>query len=251
MFHKLVKLSDDRRAMKWILHISVAVLSATVLASTAYAGPPFVTDDPEPTDYHKWEIYNFAGGGCDMGVTSLDTGLDFNYGGFKDVQLTAVLPLHTETGAPLDTGDVELAFKYKFLHQGEGRSGIDVTFFPRVFLPTGRGSRYAQILLPIWAQRDFGKWSVFGGGGYTINPGPNNRDYLIQGVVLTHEVQKGFQLGLEEYYQGRTNDDSRPVVGVNLGATIHIKGPFSLLGSFGQGLNRPQTIFYTSLKLDL
>jgi len=228
-----------------------AALCAALVSSAAYAGPPFVTDDPEPTDLHKWEIYNFAGGGHDSGVTSLDTGIDLNYGAAKDVQLTAVFPLHTETGAPLDAGTIELAAKDKFLHQGKGNFGLDVTFFPRVFLPTARGARYAQVLLPVWVQRDFGKWQIFGGGGYTLNPGPGNRDYWIQGVVLTREVRKGFQLGLEEYAQGRSAVDARAVTGVNLGTTIHIKGPYSLLASFGQGLNRPQTIFYTSLKLDL
>lgn len=222
-----------------------------LVPTAVFAGPPFVTDDPEPTDYHKWEVYNFVGGGRENGVTSLDTGVDLNYGGFKDVQLTAVLPLHTETGAQLDTGDVELAAKFKFLHQGKGNFGLDVTFFPRVFLPTGRGSRHVQLLLPVWMQRDFGKWQVFGGGGYTLNPGPGNRDYVVQGVVVTREVRKGFQLGLEEYYQGRTQDGERPIIGGNLGASVHIKGPFSLLGSFGQGLNRPQTRFYFALKLDL
>jgi hypothetical protein len=29
-----------------------------------------------------------------------------------------------------------------------------------------------------------------------------------------------------------------------------LAGPYSLLASFGQGLNRPQTIAYTALKLD-
>ncbi len=227
-----------------------AAVGAGLFSGVAYAGPPFVTDDPEPTDYHKWEIYNFAGGSHDGGVTSLDTGVDLNYGGFRDVQLTAVLPLHTETGAPLDTGDVQIAAKFKLLHQGEGGFGLDVTFFPRVFVPTGRGSRYAQILLPVWAQRDIGKWQVFGGGGYTLNPGPGNRDYWVQGFVINRQVVKGFQLGVEEYYQGPTAIGDRPLIGANLGTSIHIKGPFSLLGSFGQGLNRPQTIFYSSLKLD-
>ena len=230
-------------------------LCALLLARAAYAGPPFVTDDPEPTDYHKWEIYNFVGGARDGGVTGADMGLDFNYGGFKDVQLTAVFPLHTESGAPLDTGNIQLAAKFKFLHQGAGRTGLDVTFFPRAFLPTGRGSRYAQILLPIWAERDFGPWSIFGGGGYTLNQGRGNKDYVVQGIVVTREVAKGFQLGLEQFYQGRTayNGDysARPVLGANLGTTIHIRGPFSVLASFGQGLNRKQSIFYTSLKLDL
>ncbi len=236
--------------MKPYLISLASALCAALVSSAAYAGPPFVTDDPEPTDYHKWEIYNFAGGSREGGITSLDTGIDINYGGFQDVQLTAVLPLHTETGAPLDTGDVELAAKLKFLHQGEKGFGVDVTFFPRVFVPTGRGSRYAQILLPLWLQRDVGKWQIFGGGGYTLNPGPGNRDYIVQGVVVNRQVAKGFQLGVEEYFHGPTAVGDRPLVGANIGTLIHLKGPFSLLGSFGQGLNRPQTIFYSSIKLD-
>lgn len=230
--------------------LALAVAGA-LLPAPALAGPPFVTDDPETTDLHHWEIYNFATGGRDDGVSSLDAGVDLNYGAAPDVQLTATLPLHTETGQPLDAGDVELAGKYKFLHQREGTLSADVAVFPRVFVPTGRGSRRAQLLLPVWAQRDFGKWSLFGGGGYMLNPGPGNHDYWQQGVALTRELRPGWQLGLEYYGRGRASVDDRPVQGLNLGTIIHLRGPFSLLGSLGQGLSRRQTIFYAALKLDL
>jgi hypothetical protein len=69
-------------------------------------------------------------------------------------------------------------------------------------------------------------------------------------VVVTRQVRDGFQLGLEYYGQGATADGERRVDGINLGAVIHLAGPYSLLASFGQGLNRPQTIAYTALKLD-
>ena len=229
--------------------ISLAVI--TLLAGTAHAGPPFVTDDPEPTDYHKWEIYNFAGGAHENGGTSTNFGVDLNYGGLKNVQLTATLPMHVETGPPVDTGDVELAAKFKFIHQREGGFVPDIAVFPRVFLPTGRGSTRAQVLLPVWAQMDLGKWSLFGGGGYMLNPGPGNRNYWQAGFVVNRQVAPGWQLGLEYYGAGRPADDEREIHGVNLATVIHLAGPFSLLGSIGQGLNRKQTIFYTSLKLDL
>jgi hypothetical protein len=225
--------------------------AGAMLPAPALAGPPFVTDDPEPTDLHHWEIYNFATGGRDDGVTSLEAGVDLNYGAAPDLQLTATLPLHTVTAEPLDVGDVELAAKYMFLHQHEGIFSADVSLFPRVFVPTGRGSRRTQVLLPLWAQRDFGKWSVFGGGGYTLNPGPGQSNYWQQGIAVTRELRPGWQLGVEYYGQGRASEDDRPVQGVNLGTIIHLHGPFSLLGSLGQGLNRRQTIFYTALKLDL
>ena len=84
-----------------------------------------------------------------------------------------------------------------------------------------------------------------------INPGAGQRNYWQQGVVVTRQMARGLQLGVEYYGQGVTTAGERPIHGVNVGAVVHLRGPFSLLGSFGQGLNRRQTIFYSSLKLDL
>ena len=221
------------------------------LPSPALAGPPFITDDPEPSDLHKWEIYNFSAGTTGNGESITQYGEDINYGAFKDVQLTATLPLQKETGEPLDTGDVQLAIKMKFLHQSDHSLLPDISFFPRVTLPSGRGSRHTQLLLPVWAQKDSGKWSLFGGGGYMLNPGSSQRNYPIWGAVVNRQVAGGFQLGLEYYGQGPASFTDRPLHGVNLGTVVHIHGPFSWLASFGQGLNRKQTVFYSSLKLDL
>jgi hypothetical protein len=224
---------------------------AALLPWPALAGPPFVTDDPEPTDPGHWEIYNFALGTYQPGNASTQFGVDVNYGPVKDIQLTATLPLAVQTGQPFGAGNAEFAIKLKFLHHDDGVVPLDVSFFPRVFVPTAHGSTQAQVLLPVWAEHDWEGWSVFGGGGYTINPGAGNRDFWQQGAVLTRQVRPGFMLGIEYYGQGADTLTDRAVTGVNLGTQIHIAGPFSLLGAFGQGLNRKQTIFYSSLKLDL
>jgi len=230
----------------------LAVALALLLAPLpALAGPPFVTDDPEPTDTGHWEVFNFAGGTSEPDGKVTDFGWDINYGPVKDVQLTATLPLQSASGEPFGAGDVELAVKWKVLHHDGGLVPADIAVFPRVFLPTAHGSSRAQLLLPVWAEHDWGAWSLFGGGGYTINPGIGNRNYWQQGAVLTRMMRPGFMLGLEYYGQGPTSLTDRAITGVNLGTQIHLKGPFSLLGAFGQGLNRRQTIFYSSLKLDL
>ena len=235
------------------LIVCAAVLAglALLVPGLALAGPPFITDDPEPTDTHKWEIYNFASGAREDGATTTDFGLDLNYGALKDVQLTATLPMQAAPGQPIDTGDVELAAKIKLIHQREHSVLPDIAIFPRVFLPTGRGSTRTQLLLPVWAQKDQGPWSLFGGGGYMLNPGAGQRNYPVWGAVLNRQVGRGFQLGLEYYGQGPASLTGKPLHGVNLGTVIHIHGPFSWLASFGQGLNRRQTVFYSSLKLDL
>ena len=143
---------------------------AALLALTlpAFAGPPYMSDDGEPTDYQHFEIYAFTNGVQTQDGTTGEAGIDFNYGATPDLQLTAVLPLAYDNPArgpgATELGNVELAVKYRFLHQED--FGLDVAIFPRVFLPSGSplvGERHASLLLPIWTQKDWGKWSLFGG----------------------------------------------------------------------------------------
>jgi hypothetical protein len=58
----------------------------------AMAGPPYMTDDPEPTDYQHFEIYTFSNGTATRDGTSGEGGIDFNYGGAPNLQLTATVP---------------------------------------------------------------------------------------------------------------------------------------------------------------
>jgi hypothetical protein len=51
-------------------HVSRTSLAAfLILSSSASAGPPFMTDDPEPTDYQHWELYVFSQGTHATGET--------------------------------------------------------------------------------------------------------------------------------------------------------------------------------------
>jgi hypothetical protein len=110
--------------LKWsgFLHFRFGLTTLTLLlafGTEAAAGPPFITDDPEPTDTGHWEIYNFAKGTWALGVAIGQGGFDINYGTYKDLQLTAVLPADFEQAAKvrLGLGNIELAAKYRFLHQ--------------------------------------------------------------------------------------------------------------------------------------
>src|ERR1700677_2835120 len=121
----------------------------------ALAGPPYLSDDPEPTDDGHFEIYAFGDGVIGRAGMAGESGIDFNYGGAPDLQLTAVLPLAYDERAQTGFGNVELAAKYKFLHQEE--NGWDVSVFPRVFLPSASkkvGTQHAAFLLPLWAEKD-------------------------------------------------------------------------------------------------
>jgi hypothetical protein len=234
-------------------------LAALFCAAPVYAGPPFVSDDPEPTDPGHWEVYGFAAGTHAPGGTDGAAGFDINYGGAKDLQLTAVVPLNYQTGTEggAGLGDIELAAKYKFLHQAEGSPLPDIAFFPRAFVPTaGRrfGTRRLSILLPLWAQKDLGKWSLFGGSGYDINPGPGQRNFWLTGIGAQRAISDTFSLGAEIYRQTADADDARRFTGVNLGALYKLSGHWSLIGSVGPGIEHARTqgryTFYVALKAD-
>ncbi len=36
------------------------LMLTTILATTGFAGPPFLTDDPEPVPFKHWEFYVFS-----------------------------------------------------------------------------------------------------------------------------------------------------------------------------------------------
>jgi len=234
---------------------AIAGIALLLVATPAMAGPPFVTDDPEPTDQGHWEIYNFASGTGLPSVVAGQAGLDINYGGAKDLQLTAVVPLDFQTGTEPGLGDVELAAKYKFLHQAEGPWTPDVAFFPRLFAPTGTGAftdHHISLFLPFWAEKDFGKWSLFGGGGYDINPGADNRNYWLSGVTLTRAVTDRVNLGLEVYHQTPDTLQAKAFTGLNLGATYKLTDHWSLLAAGGPGIQNAsqqgQYDFYLALE---
>jgi hypothetical protein len=236
-------------------------LAALLSASPALAGPPYLTDDPEPTDTGHWEVYGFANGMKSGDGLGGETGLDINYGGAKDLQLTAVLPLgYSADGYSLDhltvgTGVIELAAKLKLLHQSEHSWVPDLAVFPRIFVPTDArfGPAKANLWLPVWLGKDFGPWSVFGGGGYQINPGQGEKGFWQGGIALTRSFGEKASLGAEVWRQTDDSPGSGGFIAANIGATWRLTKHWSLIGSAGptwQDHGGHGSDVYVALKLD-
>lgn len=222
-------------------HRAALVLGgASLIAGAAVAGPPYVTDDPEPTDTAKWEVYGFGSGTAFRHGLNGESGFDINYGGARDLQLSAVVSAayRDDDGTPAAAGlaDLELGAKYRFLHQSEGSWTPDVALFPKIELPTADrrfGSGKVGFSIPLWAQRDFGGWSVFGGGGWTLNPGAGNRNYGFGGVAVTRQMAKTVSLGAELYHQTADAVDTRASTALGFGATWQVAPGWSIIGSGG------------------
>lgn len=174
----------------------------------------------------------------------------------KDVQLTATLPVafsHAQgEGWRTGAGDLELGAKYRFIH--DERSAFQAAIFPRVILPTsnnGLGGTRTRLLLPLWLQKDFGATSIFGGGGYEINPGAENRDFWQAGIALTHDFSDKLSLGTEVTYQTRDTVGGASATGVNVGMIHKLGGPFSLLLAGGPSISAGQTSYHSYLALAL
>lgn len=229
---------------------------AALVATPALAGPPYDTDDPEPTEFGHWEIYNFVevdGRGSDVDGAA---GLDLNYGGAKDLQLTATLPVafahSSEAGWRAGTGDVELAAKYRFLN--DEKSGWQAAVFPRVILPTSAhdlGGTRVRLLLPLWVQKDIGKTSIFGGGGYEINPRPDNRNFWQGGIAVTHDFSERLSLGTEIVWQSADTRGGRSSTGVNVGLLRKLGGPFALLLAAGPSFSGGKASYHSYAALSL
>ncbi len=236
---------------------SVVGTAICCFATTALAGPPYETDDPVPTDRGHWEIYAFgAAEGIGKEYEGV-SGLDLNYGPVEDLQLTATLPINFTGGdsSKLSTGDIEIGAKYRFLKHEI--SGVSAAVFPRAFLPTasnGFGSGKVGLLLPVWAQKDWQKWSLFGGGGYRLNPGAGNRDYWLASVAVTRKVSNRLSLGIEAKRQGPDANGGRATTLLGLGGIVSIGGPLSLLFAggplFEDGGGAARYHAYTSLSIN-
>jgi hypothetical protein len=218
--------------------VRALTLAAALLPATAQAGPPFLTDDPVPTDTGHWEVYaplfEADGKGKDFAGTF---GAEINYGPMKDVQLTLGLPTsftHDATGSSWGAGDLKASVKYRFYHDEAAK--LQIAAFPGVALPTashGLGAEHVTALLPIWAQKDFGRWSVFGGGGYAINPGAGNRNYWTGGVAVARQLGDRLLIGLEVDRQGADTPTGSAATSLGVGAIYDLPGPFRLLASGG------------------
>ena len=214
--------------MRRVLWLSV------LFAAPALAGPPYETDDPQPTERGHWEIYAFGSREGLAGDFGGSYGFDLNYGPVENVQMTATLPMTYANGTGSTVGDIELGVKYRFIHNEA--SGINVAIFPRVILPTagrGFGTGRASFLLPVWAQKTIGPWAIFGGGGYTINPGIGQRDFALASIAVTRVLSDRFSMGIEASRTGPDTIGARASSSVGLGASLKLNNNLALLASGG------------------
>ena len=235
----------DALKSRWL---AVPLTIGVVLVSPkGFAGPPYVTDDPEPVEFHHWEFYLASQTlHDDEGWTGTAPHFEVNYGVVPNVQLHLIAPLAyfapPEGSAHYGYGDTELGVKFRFVQEGKWVPQIGT--FPFLEVPTGSrrlglGNGSAQVFVPIWIQKSFGPWTTYGGAGFWIDAGQPDEHWWYFGWLVQREIIEGFAVGAEVFdftpkEKGDENDAR-----FNVGAVIDLTDTHLLLFSAGRGFVGP------------
>lgn len=183
-------------------------------------GPPYQTDDPVPVDLHHYEFYVFGGvDGTTAEIDSTGPAFEFNWGALPRVQLHAILPWGVAAPSnnpvylPGGTGpthfgltDMELGAKIAFIK--ESKRCPQIGSFTMFEMPTGDAGKGLGVgkvwyKLPIWLQKNSGKWLFDGGGGYQVVPQTGYRNFFYTGWLVKRELSEQWELGAELFAHGR------------------------------------------------
>jgi hypothetical protein len=223
----------------------VALLVMSLYAAPAFAGPPFVTDDPEPVDYLHWEV-NYGSTFSRSAGRSAGSlpGFDLNYGLYPGVQLHAQPQMaYSRSGGmhAYGVGDTELGVKVRLTPETEDKGAWMVSIYPMLELPTGSarrdlGAGARSVFLPVWAQTTRGRWTVFGGGGYWRNSAPDAKNAWAGGISMLYQASDKLQFGGEFFGTTPNSTGGRASTLFNIGGVYAATPSLSLLFSAGHGI---------------
>jgi len=210
---------------------------------SARAGPPFVTEDPEPPPPGGWEInvpfiIERTPGETDMNAPLFD----LNYG-LPNIQLKLEIPveiIHEDGGGTAaGAGDLVLGVKWRFLNNE--RSQFQLGTYPQVLVPTGEHSRglgqgASAFVLPLIAQKNWDKWTLYGNVGYWWQGGARNRDYVYAGAVLERELNERLTLGVELFGNSSKERGLRSELAFNVGGSWKLNKHLNLLFTGGRDI---------------
>lgn len=237
-----------KKDFRWEWPLLILLLA---LQGRAWAGNPFVTDDPEPVDLGHGEVF-IGGTYAQNALGSNGTGqFEVNYGAFEETQLHVILTgafnMPNGSLATSGVGDMELGVKYRFVKEEAGVPQIGT--FLKLDLPTGNaaqglGMGTTRLMLPLWFQKSWGPWTTYGGGGYWFNWGPGGRGWAFLGWELQRDLSPQVTLGGEFFYQTAQMEGGFDTLSGDLGLIVNLDDHSHPMISVGGDLVNPvNTLF--------
>ena len=227
------------RGLRSLLLVLMAVSAGVCRAQ----GPPYQTDDPVPVDYGHYEFYVFgAADGTPVEMDSNGPAFEFNWGAAPRVQIHAILPWgevapsNNAIYAPAGTGpsafgltDAELGVKLALIK--ESKYVPQIGTFTMFELPTGNydkglGVGKVWYRMPLWLQKNFGKWLLDGGAGETVVSQKDYHDFPYGGFLVKRELSERLELGAEVFShggEGVATPQTQASTMVDVGGYYHFK----------------------------
>ena len=219
----------------------VFIACCLVLIGTAEAGPPFVTDDPEVPPVGGWEInipftLNRSPGSTQMNAPLLD----MNYG-LPQLQIEFDIPLAVSIddrkGTNAGLGDLLYGIKWRFFD--DEKTQTQIAIYPQMFAPTGNsreglGGGRPNYILPLLAERSWGKWTLYGNVGYRLQTALGEQNYWYAGSVLQRDVTERLSLGVELFGNTPTVPNARPDIAFNIGGSLKLNDHLNFIFTGGR-----------------
>ncbi len=211
--------------------------------NSAQAGPPFVTDDPEPPPPGGWEINVPFILERAPGTTEMDAPLfDFNYG-LPNIQLKLEFPIkivHEDSnGTATGAGDLLIGVKWRFFNND--KSQLQIGTYPQLLLPTGDdshrlGEGRLAFVLPLVAQKSWDKWTLYGNIGFWWQTAAETRNYVYAGAVLEREINERLTLAAELFGNSPKERGANSDFAFNLGGIWKLSAHLNLLFAGGRDI---------------
>jgi hypothetical protein len=245
---------------RFYLSAAAAFLWGMLCLSEVRAGPPFVTDDPEPVALHHWEIYIASQVLKNaFGVQGTVPHVEVNFGVLPQTQLHVIAPFvfssDIEGATSVGAGDIELGVKFRFVNEYPWFP--QVATFPHVLLPTGdttknTGTGRYQVFVPLWLQKTIGKFTTYGGGGIWVSPGYPRFNYWSFGVECQYKLADWVTVGAEVFDNTAALEAGQAETGINAGAIFSVNAAHHILLSAGSDVRGPNRfMMYAAYELTL
>jgi hypothetical protein len=230
----------------YVFIVKCVIALGVISIGSANAGPPFVTDDPEPVEYQHWEInYGLSKTWSEDAFAAAFPSVDINYGYTENVQLH-IQPKYSfidDTNTRFNSIDnTEVGVKYRMFNRDDTDSVLMVGVYPMIQLPTGdnklsSGSGKTQIFLPVWAQYEKNDWTFYGGAGYRFNNWVDSKNSVFVGALASYQITNKFSLGGELFNESAVSIADKSTSGFNIGGAYKCTDDYHLLFSVGKGIN--------------
>jgi hypothetical protein len=248
------------KKMLWYIKLMMVLLCAILCHTELRAGPPFVTDDPEPVAYHHWEIYVASEVLKNaFGIQGTVPHVEVNFGILPETQLHVIAPFaffrDTLGATSAGLGDIELGVKFRFVKEYPWFPQVGT--FPHVLIPTGdtaknTGTGRYQVFVPLWLQKSFDRFTTYGGGGIWVSPGHPSFNYWSFGLECQYDITGWVTAGAEVFSNTAAPASGQAETGINAGAIFNVNAAHHILVSAGTDVRGPNHFMaYAAYQLTL